>query len=305
MTRRSACGILTAALAAGRAHAQQPSYKLPAPAQPKPPGPRKIPMLCVLSKALTGVWYAEIGEIALQLGFEGVDITMMPGGLVEPSEAPVDEVRALESVHGAGLEAPICTMGLTSPAEAFCRTLLALAGRTGVGLFKAGFNKRNTSPISRRDAYGLCYVGREYEIALNVIAGSGAPHSSLCSLAQAQMMIEGLDPRWTGIALHSECFGAGGMGDAELSGLLLQVKSVILGDFVLHTLGPGTIREAKPLGQGSVDFGRLFQLLARAGFTGPVTVEREYKASDEPGALSKDAEFVRKLMRGAYGAVKS
>lgn len=283
----------------------------PAPAQPKPAGKKKIPTLCVLSKALTGVWYAEIGEIVKQLGFDGVDITMMPGGLVEPSEAPVDEVRALESVHGAGLEAPIVTTGLLSPGEPWCRTLLALAGRTGVGLFKAGFNKMNGSVRIRRDSFGLSYVGSEYEIALNIVAGSGAPRSALCSLADARKLIEGLDPHWSGLALHSECFAAaggggdGGVGEAELAEALPQVKSVVVADYAIHTLGPGSVKEWKPLGQGSVDFGRMFRTLARAGFTGPITVEREYKTGDEPGALSRDAEFMRKQLAAAYGAVKS
>ena len=67
---------------------------------------------------LTGVWYAQIGEIVNQLGFDGVDFTMMPGGGVEPSKAPVDEVRAFESVHGAGLECPIATTALISPKRA-------------------------------------------------------------------------------------------------------------------------------------------------------------------------------------------
>ena len=62
---------------------------------------------------------------------------------------------------------------------------------------------------------------------------------------------------------------------------------------------------ARPLGKGTVAFERLFALLARAGFTGPITVQRQYKTSDEPGALSRDVEFVRRQIQTAFGTPKS
>ena len=232
---------------------------------PKP----KRPTLCILSSALTGVWYAEIGEIVKQLGYDGVDITMMRGGLVEPQLAPVDEVRALESIHGAGLAAPIVTTALRSPADPWCRTLLALAGRTGVGLCKA-------ASTSNRELAGLAYVGREYSIAV-------------LTQVKERALLAGLDPVWTGLNLHSELFAPGsGVSDDELREAMPLVKAVTVADH--DSQGP------KPLGQGTVNFDRMFTLLAQARFSGPITVERKYKTPDEPGALTRDAEFVKRRL---------
>ena len=145
------------------------------------------------------MWYAEIGEIVKQLGFDGIDITMMRGGLVEPSLAPVDEVRALESIHGAGLAAPIVTTARwRTPNDPWCRTLLALAGRTGVGLAKIG-------PALRREVTGLAYVGREYTIAVLVPAGG----SGQTSLPDARKLLGEVDPAWSGLSLHSGVFANG------------------------------------------------------------------------------------------------
>jgi len=252
----------------------------------------KGPILCVLSDALTGVWYAQIGEIVKQLGFDGVDFTMMPGGGVEPSQAPVDEVRAFESVHGSGLECPIATTRLTSPNEPWARTLLALAGRTGVGLIRSGLKKTNASMSTRQDVFGLAYFGKEYETAVLVEAGSGG----LYSPADAQQLIANIDPKWTGLALNSDCFAENAdIAPAEIEAALPTVKAVVVSDFVLKN----GAREAKPLGKGSVDFQRMFGMLARAGFHGPITVERQYKTPDEPGVLAKDAEFIRGQIRAA------
>lgn len=247
----------------------------------------KRPTVCVLSSALTGVWYAEIGEIVKQLGFDGVDITMMRGGMVEPQLAPVDEVRALESIHGAGLAAPIVTTALRTPADPWCRTLLALAGRTGVGLAKIG-------PAPRRETTGLAYVGREYSIAVLVQAGGAGQ----MTLADARTMLADIDPVWSGICLHSRVFAPGSdVGDDEVRDAMPQVKAVTIADH--NAQGP------KPLGQGTVNFDKMFGLLARVGFSGPLTVERTYKTPDEPGALTRDAEFVKKHVDAGFGGMRT
>src|SRR5271154_5189395 len=120
MTRRELLGVLAASSAVLKA---EPSKQNSSP-------------VCVHSRALAKVGYAELGDIARQLGFDGVDLTVMPGGHVEPSMAPVDLIRAIESVQGADLEVPIISTALTSPAEPWSRTVLALSGHSGVGLFK-------------------------------------------------------------------------------------------------------------------------------------------------------------------------
>jgi L-ribulose-5-phosphate 3-epimerase len=268
---------------------------LPALAQkPKSKGP----VLCVLSDALTGVWYAQIGEIVKQLGYDGVDFTMMPGGAVEPSQSPVDEVRAFESVHGSGLECPIATTRVLSPNEPWARNLLALAGRTGVGLIRCGLKRSNATMSTRQDVFGLAYFGHEYETAVLVEAGSGGGRYSP---ADALDLLSKLDPQWSGLALNSDCFAANaGIDDAEIQACLPRVRAAVVSDFVPKE----SARDWKPLGKGSVDFTRMFTVLAKGGFRGPITVERQYKTADEPGNLAKDAEFMRAQIHAAWTPVR-
>ena len=274
MTRREALAALT--------------FAWPAAAQK--PVQAKLPLVCVSSRALTDVGYAEMGEIVKQIGFDGVDITVMPGGLVEPQQAPVDEVRALESIHGAGLKAPIITTALTTPYDPWSRTVLALAGRTGVGLFKCGPRIQ-----SKRDAMGLVFAGREYKIALTISAGTDA---IAFDLASASAMLNGLDAEWSGLSLNADCFQPkSGISEDQIREAMPRVKAVSLFD-----VEGGS---ARPLGKGTVAFESLFLALAQARFTGPLTVLRGYKTSDEPGALSRDVEFVRKQIKTAYANLTS
>jgi sugar phosphate isomerase/epimerase len=104
-------------------------------------------------------------------------------------------------------------------------------------------------------------------------------------------LLAGLDPQWVGINLHS--------GVPEMPGrdVLAMVKAVSISD--------ADGREPRPLGKGATDFGKLFGALANAGFSGPITVYRNYKTADQPGALSRDCEFARKQIQSAYTAPKT
>jgi sugar phosphate isomerase/epimerase len=257
----------------------------------------KGPILCILSDALTGVWYAQIGEIVQQLGYDGVDFTLMRGGAVEPDKSPVDEVRAFESVHGAGLECPIATTILRSPNEPWGRNLLALAGMTGVTLIRCGLKRSNASMSTRQDLFGLAYFAHQYKTAVLVEAGSGG---GLYSPADSHQLISNLDPQSAGLALNSDCFAEGaGTTAEEIEAALPYARAVVVSDFVAKD----GAREWKALGKGSVDFTRMFAALAKAGFRGPITVERHYKTPDEPGMLAKDAEFIRGQIRAAWRPV--
>ena len=252
------------------------------------PGKPKLPSLCISATALAGVGYAEIGDIVKQLGFDGVDITVMPGGLVEPQLAPVDEVRAFESIHGAGLDSPIITTALMTPYEPWCRTVLALAGRTGVSLATLGFNRANYSIQTKRDLFALTSIGREYKIGVTINAGAG---QSAFDIAHAETLLSGIDTQWAGINLHSD------VSEIPNRDILAQVKAVSLAD--------SDGKEPRPLGKGTTDFGKLFGALATAGFAGPITVYRKYKTADGPGAIGRDCEFARKQIQLAYASPKT
>ena len=246
------------------------------------------PVLCVYSGSMMQVGYPELGEIVSQLGFDGVDLTVLPGGHVEPRMAPVDLVRAIESIKGANLSVPIITTSLASPAEPWCRTVLALPARSGVGIFKCAQPRRAAGMQMRRDLFGLAYIGHEYGISMAI--PTGEPNAFPLDLAQR--LVSELAANGAGLSLSAQLFfGPSALDEETLNGLLPNVKAVTVFDFVV---GTDHSYEWKPLGEGSVNFERMFKALAVAHFNGPVTVKRLYAAKDEPGAMAKDAEFIKK-----------
>jgi len=62
-------------------------------------------------------------------------------------------------------------------------------------------------------------------------------------------------------------------------------------------LGSGPL----PAGEGMVDWSRFFAALARAKFTGPLSIEMGYRPAREIEAIGRDLAFVRKQVAAAYG----
>ena len=97
------------------------------------------PQIILYSQNLIQVEYPELGDVVKQLGFDGVDLTVMPGGHVEPRLANVDLVRAFEVMQGSGLSYPIITTALTSPMDRTAGPVLALSGMSRVAFFRPGY----------------------------------------------------------------------------------------------------------------------------------------------------------------------
>ena len=158
LTRRQL--LAAAAAGAGRAAAQ---------AQYKAGGakPRTKPPVCLYSKQLAKVEYDELGKVLRDLGFDGCDLSVEPGGHVLPEHAQADLVRAVLAVTDVGLDVPMFTTSITSPADPNIRLILGIGGFMGVPLFRPGVWKYNgTSAIEARLAQvqgeiaGLAAVGR-------------------------------------------------------------------------------------------------------------------------------------------------
>src|SRR5271170_71053 len=79
-----------------------------------PQVPRPAPTICLFSKHLPKVHYSELGGVLKDLGFAGCDLTVRPGGHVEPTLAAADLYRAVESIRAEGVEVPMITTALVT-----------------------------------------------------------------------------------------------------------------------------------------------------------------------------------------------
>ena len=282
MTRRELFGLLAAGTTAK-------AFQVPVNEQ------RSVPLICLQSACLKAIEYTDLADIARQLGAEGVDLTILPGGHVEPKNSSVDLIRALEVMQGQGLEVPLITTALTSPTDYTARAVLALSGMSGVALFQPGTWARSV-PLGqvRRDLIGLATISRDYHI---IPALLNRPGSAVQTMTEALSVLQGINPRAAGICFDpAHALMATGNWETELRMALPKLQGVVLRD--VSSAQP----DAKycPLGQGVLDVAKLFAELAKAGFTGPVSVHVDYVTKDTPGAIERDLSVVKKAARVAY-----
>ena len=314
MNRRQALAALgAAAITARSARPQAAAEKDGGPKAGVAQGPRTAPMICGYSRNLIKVPYPQLGFIAQQIGYEGIDLTVMDGGHVDPHITNVDLVRALESVRGVGLEVPMISTTITSPNDQTAYPILAITGHTQVHLYRLGFwpwsNKPGTPPdIQRRlaevrnDLMSLLALGRNYQMVAMFPNRAGAFVGE--ALWDAQAILGDMDPQWIGYYFDpSQATAEGGVSGWEIALRLAlpRLKAVAVQDFTWAKNGTGWKMQMCPLGQGVVDWQSFFEILAAARYTGPISIHQEYTVQDEIAAMNKDLEFVRAHVKQAWG----
>lgn len=314
MTRRAAIAALGAAALAREARPQAAAEKDGGPKAGVVLPPRATPMICGYSQNMAQIPYPELGVIARQIGYEGIDLTVMQGGHVNPFITNVDLVRAVESVRGPGLEVPMISTNLTSIGDATAYAILAITGHTQVHLYRMGFWPyqfgRNVTPTDiprrlaqvRSDINGLVAYGQRTEMTAMFPNRAGAFVGE--AVWDAQTVIGDMDPRWIGYYFDpSQATAEGAVGGWEIALRLAlpRLKAVAVQDFIWVKSDKQWKMQMCPMGEGLVDWGRFFGILAQANFSGPLSIHMDYHPQDEPMAMTKDIEFVKKQIQAAWG----
>ena len=251
-------------------------------AQPKV---RTGPLICLYSRLLPDVEYFDLGPILSGMGFDGCDLSVQPGGTVQPQQISVDLVRAIESLQGRGLEVPVITTNFLSPVEPWARNVIYVAGGSGVPMFRGGYWKFSGARLVelKSQIVGLASIGRAYNMVM------GVPNTA------GDAVLRDLDPRWVGYDFDPSQATV----DLPLEAAISRVKMVILRDVRRQN---GNLTPC-PLGQGIVDWTKFFDTLAHAKFSGPLTLQLDYPVADPVDAIRRDLEFARKQLNAAYQKV--
>jgi sugar phosphate isomerase/epimerase len=230
---------------------------------------------------------------------------------VLPDRAAEDLPRALETIRAQGLTVPMITTGLTSAADPAAGPTLSTAGRLGVPFYKPGY-WRYPDGVSiearisevRRDATGLVALAKDHGVAAGFHNHSGNYVGE--AVWDTRAIIGDLDPRWAGYYFdpcHATVEGGEAGWNIALRMALARIKMVAIKDFYWEKRGGKWRMQMCPLGEGMVEWPKVFALLSEARFTGPVSLHLEYEAADEVAAIARDFAFLRKQVDSAYRGI--
>lgn len=301
--------LACAAAAATRAASGQQQQAQPQPHVANGPKVRAVPGVCVYSQVLSKVAYDELGMVLRDTGVDGVNLTVFPGGHVNPANASLDMFRSVEAITGVGLDVPIISTQYVNLTDPTIRTVLGVCSEMGVPLFRSGNWHYAAAPdvearLSevQRDVLGLASIARaaKMTVVMQNLTGDyvGAATWDL------NMILRGIDAQTAGwdfdIGNATAEGGAGGWAIA-LRLVAPKLKAVTVRDFYWIKEGAAWKMTPCPLGDGMVDWTAFFSTLARARFTGPLTIQMDYQPQSLTAALRHDIDFVRKQLSAAYG----
>lgn len=276
--------------------------------------------ICVFSKHLQWLDYKDMAEVVAEIGFDGVDLTVRPGGHVLPEKVRNDLPRALAAVKAAGISMPMMTTKITDPDDAITASILKTAQQCGVGVYRMGYwtYDKNKTVMQSLDALKpkmkkLAALNEQYNIhgAYQNHAGTrvSAPVWDLWEL------LKDLDPNWIGSQYDVRHATVEGGKSWQLGMKLVSpfIRSTVIKDFRWEKKDGKWKDVHVPLGEGMVDFKQYFKLVKSLNIAGPISLHFEYPVYDKANknlsqkerrrqtitAMRRDLTALRKMLKEA------
>lgn len=239
----------------------------------------------VFSKQLE--WIAnsdELCQLVAEIGFDGLELTVRPGGYILPESVEEDLPRVAEAARTAGIEIIMISTHITDPRDPFAEKILRTASKLGIKFYRmGGLSYHKSEPIEQTlEEYkaifrDLAEMNRTYRIhgAYQNHAGSQRMSASIWDL---WFLLKDLDSRWIGCQYdtrHSQLEG-GSWWPVGLRLLNSHIKITVIKDY--KWIQDGNQRKVQncPIGEGIVDFPTYFELVKEHNITGPISLHFPY-----------------------------
>lgn len=282
-----------------------------------PPAPEDF-SIHLFSKHAQFLGYDELARVAVELGFDGLDLTVRAGGHVEPDRVETDLPKAVDAMKEAGLKPLMMTTALNDPADPLTRRVLETAAKQGIRTYRtAWFHYPDTGSLPealagfRQKMKGLAELNRQLGLRGAYQNHAGTYVGS--SLWEIHELLRETPPEAMGCQYdirHATVEG----GQSWTTGLRLiapRINSLDIKDFQWEAVGGKSKLVNKPLGEGTVEFARYFQLVKKLGVRGPISLHFEYDLGGAEGgsrtpaisketiytALRRDVQTLRRMLK--------
>ena len=231
--------------------------------------------------------FGELSDFMLEAGLNGLDLTVRPGGHVEPEQVEEILPGAVAAMKKRGLYTPMIVTKIGDPEDPLTDRILKAANKEDIRYYRmAYYNYAEDLGIEKnlerfkKDFKALSGINKKYNIhgAYQNHTGTrlGAP---IWDLFQS---LEGLNPEWIGCQYDIRHAMAEGGNSWPLTWQLIKpfVKCVDVKDFRWEKVKGKWKDIHVPLGEGMVDFEKFFGYLREFEFAGPISLHIEYPMYD-------------------------
>jgi len=274
----------------------------------------------MFSKMLGTLNVVEAGARIKEIGFEGVDLTVRPGGHVLPENAAGGLAPAVEALRSMGLCVPMISTGITAADEEYARDIFRAAAECGIRRLKLGYWRYEGFGTlaeqiegARRKLAGIETLAREHGVTACIHCHSGAFLSAEPTVVW--LLLRDFDPDCLGAYIdpgHMTVEGGACGWKMGVDLLAPHIRLMAAKSFTwFREEKDGQVRwrhRLVPLREGLVPWPDVFACLRQIGYDGPVSLHSEYQGGgswkdlplDELLAQTReDLQYLRGVAEGA------
>ena len=262
----------------------------------------------IFSKHLQWLDYRDMAKTAAEIGFDGIDLTVRPGGHVLPERVQEDLPKAVRAIKAAGLDVPMITTAVTEPSDALTASILATASQAGIRYYRMGYYRYDDSKTihqtlsdAKPKLRDLVEMNKQYNIVGTYQNHAGSKYVG-APLWDLDYLFRDIDTRWIGCQFdirHATVEG-GTVWPTHFRLTSRYINTLVAKDFKWTQTRNAWRPQNCPLGEGMVDFPRYFKMLRQARIAVPMSLHLEYPIGGaEHGArrLTVDGQQVIEAMR--------
>ena len=241
----------------------------------------------VFSKHLQSFNYNEMSSFASEVGFDGIDLTVRPGGHVLPERVSQDLPRAVENIRNAGLSIDMITTNVKNANDPTQKRVLKVASELGIRYYRMAYfvypelSKDTTIIQSLKKFTDETEALSKLNKKLDII-GCYQNHSGKklvgSNIWEIWKLISESDQNFSGIQYdirHATVEG----GQSWENGIHLinqNIKTIALKDFKWGQIDNRWKIINTPIGEGMINFKKYFSLLKTYKILVPASLHFEY-----------------------------
>lgn len=274
----------------------------------------------IFSKHLQFLDYKTTGEMAAEMGFSGVDLTVRPNGHVLPERVKQDLPKAIQAIKEGGSICKMITTNIESVSNPLDVDIITAAAALDIQFYRANwfkykkeFSMYDSLKWYQNEIKKLGELNKRLKIVGIYQNHDGVEVGS--SFWETDTILKTVDPHFFGAQYdirHAMVEG----GNSWQNGFELlksKIKVIALKDFRWEKIEGKWKALNVPVGEGMVDFDTYFKLLKKNNLKPPVSLHLEYDLGGaEKGnttisvdkkvvfdAMKKDLKAIQKLWREA------
>ena len=240
--------------------------------------------ICLFSKQLQWLNYDDMARAVADMGYDGIDLTVRPGGHVLPQDVERDLPKAVEAAEKSGVKIIMISTDISEANGANTEKVLKTAAALKIHYYRTnGFAYQKELDILanldniRTRFTGIAAINKKYGLHSDYLnhsdEGFGA---AIWDLWEA---IKDLDPVCVGSQFDIKHATIDGPYSWPVVFKLIHkyIGTMVIRDFTWEKSSGKWIIRPMPIGEGVVDFAKYFDLVKQYNVPGPISVMCDYE----------------------------